>query len=155
MTTAIPFGTTGKHTAAYAELRHRADRVEADNRQLSAANETLVCELSRAIIGGCQAATLAADLDAENQALKRRVRELSDKVIRGAAEQARLRQAVINARPRIREVPTDLVRPYSPVVVLPYVSPVPHHDTSNDQTQPLPILDQPQTTWPVYRMRTA
>ncbi|WP_158101851.1 hypothetical protein [Streptomyces swartbergensis] len=40
-------------------------------------------------------------------------------------------------------MPTDLVRPYSPIVCLPYVSPVPWRDTSNDDTQQLPILDQP------------
>jgi hypothetical protein len=113
----ISVGAPGKHTPAAAELR---------TRQLIAANEDLVCELTSSIIRGCQAETRAAELEAENKALKARVRELGDKVIRAGAEHQRLRQAVINARPKIREVPTDLVRPYSPVVVLPYTSPVDH-----------------------------
>jgi len=146
----------GKHSPAYTELRTRTRtrQVENDNRQLTAANEDLVCELARSIIRECQTGMRAAELDAENKALKARVKELAHKVIRGAAEQQRLRQAVVNARPRIREVPTDLVRPYSPVVQLPYVSPVPYRDTSSETTQQLPILDQPEP-WPIYQVPAA
>ncbi|MFF0166734.1 hypothetical protein [Streptomyces prasinus] len=154
MSITTPTKTTGKHTPAYVELSARARQVEDDNRQLTAANEDLVCELARSIIRGSQAALRAAELEAENQALKARVKTLSHKVCRSAAEQERLRRAVVNARPRIREVPTDLVRPYSPVVQLPYVSPVPYCDTSAEQTQELPILDQPQP-WPTYQVTAA
>jgi hypothetical protein len=118
----------GTHRAndRIAALDTRLTQAEADNCELIAASETLVCELTSSIIRGCQAETRAAELEAENKALKARVRELGDKVIRAGAEHQRLRQAVINARPKIREVPTDLVRPYSPVVELPYISPVDH-----------------------------
>ncbi|MFF3928171.1 hypothetical protein [Streptomyces hirsutus] len=146
--------STGKHSPAYTELRTRTRQVEDDNRQLTAANEDLVCELARSIIRECQTGMRAAALEAENKALKARVKELAAKVCRSAAEQQRLRQAVVNARPRIREVPTDLVRPYSPVVQLPYVSPVPYRDTSSETTQQLPILDQPEP-WPIYRVPAA
>ncbi|MBR8638686.1 hypothetical protein KEF29_03575 [Streptomyces tuirus] len=144
----------GKHSPAYTELRTRAERAEDDNRQLIAANEDLVGELTRSIVRECQTSIRAAAAEAENEALKRRVKELSGKVCRSAAEQQRLRQAVINARPRITQVDTQLVRPYSPVVCLPYASPVPYLDTSNDQTQELPILDQPQP-WPIHQVPAA
>lgn len=51
------------------------------------------------------------------------IRRLQRQVIRDAAEKERLRQAVVDSRPRIRVVDTQLVRPYAPVVQLPYVSP--------------------------------
>ncbi|MFF2852606.1 hypothetical protein ACFVT5_40895 [Streptomyces sp. NPDC058001] len=123
MSTITATRSTGKHTATYFEQRER--------------------DAHAVLVRGCQDAILVAQLQAENAALKVRVKEYGDKVIRAGAEHQRLRQAVINARPRITTVPTALVRPYSPVVVLPYVPPVPHRDTSNDTTQALPILDQP------------
>lgn len=149
LTTSAP----GKHTAAYRELQDRLadtearlDQAEADNRALTAANEDLVCHLARTIIDASRHSMRAAVADEENGRLKTRVKELGNKVIRAAANEARLRQAVINARPRIREVPTDLVRPYSPVVCLPYVSPVPYRSTANDETQQLPAIELPSTT---------
>ena len=145
MTTSIAVGSAGKHTSAYASLRGQLRTTEADNRQLIADNEELVCELTRSVIRGCQAATRAAELEVENTALKARVRELADKVCRSAAEQERLRQAVINARPRITKVDTRLVRPFAPVVALPYTSPVQWVDTSSEDTAELPVLD-----WPTY-----
>lgn len=51
------------------------------------------------------------------------IRRLQRQHIRDAADKQRLRQAVLDARPRIRVVDTQLVRPYAPVVQLPYVSP--------------------------------
>lgn len=144
----------GKHSAAYRELEAKLAQVEADNEALIAANEDLVCELTRSIIRGSQDAIRKAEAEEENGRLKAANETLRHATIRAKAEQDRLRQAVINARPRIREVPTDLVRPYSPVVVLPYVSPVPHRSTANDETQQLPVLDQPQrAVWPVYAAR--
>lgn len=141
----------GRHRAAdrIAELEAQLAQTEADNRALIAANETLVCELTRTIIRGCQDAILITELKDQRAGLVAGIRKTQGDLIRAKAEQERLRQAVVAARPRIREVPTDLVRPYSPVVCLPYVSPVPHRDTSGEQTQELPLLDQP-AIWPVY-----
>ncbi|QIP87588.1 hypothetical protein GLX30_30195 [Streptomyces sp. Tu 2975] len=51
------------------------------------------------------------------------IRRLQRQRIRDAADKQRLRQAVIDARPRIRVIDTQLVRPYAPVVQLPYTSP--------------------------------
>ena len=126
-----------------AELEARIRRLEADKQALAKANEQLAHDLTRSILRASQDAMWRAQADEENTRLKARVRDLGNKVIRAGAEHARLRQAVINARPRIREVPTDLVRPYSPIVQLPYTSPVPWRDTSTDQTQQLPVLDWP------------
>jgi hypothetical protein len=141
----IAIGAGGKHTAAYTELRDRARQMEADNRQLIAANEELVCELTRSVIHGCQSATRAAELETELAAVKAANEDLRRATIRAKAEQERLRQAVINARPRITKVDTQLVRPYSPVVALPYTSPVAWVDTSSEDTAELPVLD-----WPTY-----
>lgn len=118
-------------------------QLEAENASLLADNEQLACDLTRTILRACQDAMWRAQTDEENRALKAANKNLRHTTIRAKAEQERLRRAVINARPRIREVDTQLVRPYSPVVVLPYVSPVPHRDTSNDETQQLPIIDRP------------
>ncbi|MFJ6566552.1 hypothetical protein ACIQNU_03975 [Streptomyces sp. NPDC091292] len=115
--------STGKHTATYFGLRER--------------------DAHAVLVRGCRDAILVAQLRAELAAVTAANEEWRRATIRAKAEQQRLRQAVINARPRITTVPTALVRPYSPVVVLPYVPPVPHRDTSNDTTQALPILDQP------------
>lgn len=47
------------------------------------------------------------------------IRRLQDQVIRQAADKERLRQAVVNARPRITAVPTQAEEPLSPAGVLP------------------------------------
>ncbi|MFE5368113.1 hypothetical protein [Streptomyces mirabilis] len=149
----LTIAARGKHRAddRIAELEAKLAQAEADNQTLIAANEDLVCELTRSIIRGSQDAIRRAEAEEENGRLKARVKELGDKVIRSGAEQQRLRRAVVNARPKIHPVPTDLVRPFAPVVVLPYVSPVPHRSTANDKTQELPVLDRPeQAVWPVY-----
>lgn len=119
----------GHHRAPdrIAELESQLAQTQADNRELIAANEDLTCALGRAVIHSCQDEMRIAIAEDENRRLKAANEELRGKTIRAQAEQERLRRAVINARPRIREVPTELVRPYSPVVCLPYVSPVPHH----------------------------
>ena len=122
MSFAISLGSVGKHSPANAELRAR--RAEADNRQLVAASEDLQRDLHTALIRGCQDAMRIAHLREQLAAAVSGIRKTQHDLIRAKAEQERLRQAVLNARPRIREVPTDLVRPYSPVVELPYVSPV-------------------------------
>lgn len=141
----------GKHTAAYRELEARLAQVEADNRALIARNEELVCELTGTILSASRYSLRAAAAEEENGRLKQANEEWRRTTVRAKAEQERLRQAVINARPRIREVPSAMVRPFAPVVVLPYVSPVPYRSTANDETQKLPVLDQPQpAVWPVY-----
>jgi hypothetical protein len=147
----------GRHRAAdrIAELEARVreleneqddyvQQLEAENQALSKENEQLACDLTRLVIRASQDAMWRAQADEENGRLKKRVRELGDKVIRAGAEHARLRQAVINARPRIREVPTEMVRPFAPVVQLPYVSPVPYRSTANDETQQLPVIELPK-----------
>lgn len=141
----------GKHTASYRELEARLAQAEADNRALIARNEGLVCELTSTILAASRYSLRAAVAEDENGRLLKANEEWRHKTIRAKAEQERLRQAVINARPKIREVPSAMVRPFAPVVVLPYVSPVPHRSTANDETQQLPVLDQPQkAVWPVY-----
>ncbi|MEU8902124.1 hypothetical protein [Streptomyces mirabilis] len=141
----------GKHTAAYRELEARLAQAEADNRALIARNEELVCELTSTILSASRYSLRAAAAEDENGRLKAANEEWRRTTVRAKAEQERLRQAVINARPRIREVPSAMVRPFAPTVVLPYVSPVPHRSTANDETQQLPVLDQPQkAVWPVY-----
>jgi hypothetical protein len=149
----LTLSAPGKHTAAYRDLEARLAQSEARVRKLKAdkqamarKNEQLACDLTRTILRASQDAMWRAQADEENGRLKARVKELGDKVIRGAANEARLRQAVVNARPRIREVDTQLVRPYSPVVCLPYVSPVPYRSTANDETQQLPVIELPATT---------
>jgi len=133
----------GKHTAAYLELEARVAQLEADNQALIAANEDLVCDLTRSVIRGCQDEMRIAVAEEENRRLKARVRELGDKVIRAGAEKQRLRQAVINARPRITVAVQQLDRPYVSHVQIPYPVPV-GRSTANDETQQLPILDLPQ-----------
>ncbi|MFC8065426.1 hypothetical protein [Streptomyces sp. NPDC057293] len=139
----------GKHSSPYQELRAHNRRIEDDNTFLTGAVEEREQQLHTALIRGCQDAVVIAALRAELGAVKAANADLRRTTIRAKAEQERLRRAVVNARPRIREVPTDLVRPYSPVVVLPYVSPVPHRDTSNDETQEIALIDLPQP-WPTY-----
>lgn len=122
MSYAISLRAAGKHSPANAGLRAR--RAEADNRQLIAAVEDRERDLHTALIRGCQDAILIARQKELLAGMAAANRELRHKTIRALAEQERLRRAVVNARPRIRQVDTQLVRPYSPVVCLPYVSPV-------------------------------
>jgi hypothetical protein len=124
---------------------HDTRQLLADNRSLISANSDLECAVYKALMKSLQDAMLIAQLQAERDLAVAEVRRLQDKVIRAGAEHARLRQAVIHARPRITPVPCDLVRPYSPDVVLPYVSPVPYRDNSNDDTQNIALADLPQT----------
>ncbi|MEU2924148.1 hypothetical protein ABZ636_03675 [Streptomyces sp. NPDC007251] len=124
MSIAISVRAAGRHSATNPELRAR--RAEADNIQLIARIEDLERDLHTALIRGCQDAMLIARQREQLAGLAAHCRELTHKTIRAQAEQERLRRAVVNARPRIRQVDTDLVRPFSPVVALPYVSPVDH-----------------------------
>ena len=135
--------TRGRHTALGIARGAELRKVESDNRELVAGVEDRERELHTALVRGCQDAMLIAHLREQLAGAVAGIRKTQQDLIRAKAEQERLRQAVINARPRIREVDTQLVRPYSPVVQLPYVSPVPYRDTSNDATQELPILDRP------------
>lgn len=149
----LTLATRGRHTAAevIAQLRGQVRDVESDNRILVRIGDAMAADLHTALIRGCQDAMLIAELRAENAAVKAANADLRRTTIRAKAEQERLRQAVINARPKIREIDSQLVRPFAPVVVLPYASPVPHRSTANDATQQLPVLDKPQpAVWPVY-----
>lgn len=129
---------TGKHRAA-----DRIPQLEGEIRDLQATIEELTCELTRTLLRGMQDATLLAEARTENTELIARVKQLNNKVIRAGAEHARLRQAVVNARPRIAVTEQRLDRPYVSHVQIPYPVRVQPADTTNEQTQPLPILDLP------------
>lgn len=136
--------TLAKHAGKTpTELKADIARLETDNAAAIAGNEDLVCALASAVVRGCQDSMRIAQVETELAAAVREIKRLQDRTCRDAANLERLRQAVINARPRITVVDTQLVRPYAPEIVLPYVSPVPHHDTSNETTQQLPIVDIP------------
>lgn len=145
MSLAITRPGTGAHRVddAIAERDSRIDRLETDNAGLNELADTLTCELVTATISACRDRAHNLQLEADLAAAVAEVKRLQAKVIRSAAEQERLRQAVINARPRITQVDTQLVRPFAPEVVLPYVSPVPYRDTSGETTQELPLIDLP------------
>ena len=151
---AITIGAAGKHTGAYVELRTHARQVEADNQALTGAVEDREREIHTALVRGCQDSMLIAQLRAENTAVKAANEGLRHTVIRAKAEQERLRRAVVNARPKITVAYQNLDRPYISQVQIPYPVPV-GECTANDETQQLPIVDQPKSPWPAYRMRTA
>jgi hypothetical protein len=119
----IPGLRTARSLARHAgktptQLKTELDQLADDNAVLTGDREDMVCALTRAGIR-------IGDLEAELAAAVAEVRQLQRRVWRDAANVARLRQAVINARPRITVVDTQLVRPFAPEVALPYVSPVP------------------------------
>lgn len=140
----------GKHRAGdrIAELEARVRELEAQLKtqaaERQATEESLTCELTQSVLRGMRDATVLCETQAENTALKARVKEYGDKVIRAGAEKERLRQAVINARPRITTAVQRLDRPYVSYVQIPYPVPVQPADTSNDETQQIPLLDLPQ-----------
>ncbi|MFC5802749.1 hypothetical protein [Streptomyces formicae] len=117
----------GKHRAddAIAQRDERIRDLTADNQALNRENDETAADLQRLTVRSCQDAIRIAQIKLQLDAAVREVRRLGDKVIRAEVEHRRLRQAVVDARPRIRAVDTQLVRPYAPEVVLPYVSPVP------------------------------
>jgi hypothetical protein len=148
VTIILPWQTTisrARHAGRTpAQLKDQIRQLLADNAVVTAANEALVCDLTSALLRACRDEMRIAQAEQERDAAVAEVRRLQRKVIAGAANQERLRQAVIHARPRITAMPSEMVRPYSPEVVLPYVSPVPYRDTSNETTQTLPLIDVPQ-----------
>jgi len=131
---------SGKHRAD-----DRIDELAARVRELEAENESLACELTRTLLRGMQDATALAEQRTTNQELIDRVTKLNARVIRDGAEKQRLRQAVINARPRITEVVQRLDRPYVSHVQVPYPVPVQPADTSNDETQAIPLIYLPES----------
>ncbi|MET8377964.1 hypothetical protein [Streptomyces microflavus] len=135
---------SGKHRAddrLASQVRKRDDRIG----ELEAEIESLTCELTRTLLRGMQDATALAEQRTTNRELITRVKELSNRVIRDGAEKQRLRQAVINARPRITEVVQRLDRPYVSHVQVPYPVPVQPADTSNEQTQAIPLIYLPES----------
>ncbi|KOU59907.1 hypothetical protein ADK57_32065 [Streptomyces sp. MMG1533] len=156
MTTAIRT-PAGRHTAAHriAELRRELRDLEAANSFLARDGDAKAADLHTALIRGCQDSMRIAQLQAERDALVKANEDLRHATIRAKAEQERLRRAVINARPRITVAYQNLDRPYISHVQIPYPVPV-GQSTANDETQQLPIVDQPEPgPWPAYRMRTA
>ncbi|MFE9372302.1 hypothetical protein ACFYM2_21380 [Streptomyces sp. NPDC006711] len=148
MTLTLPWqGTTSraKHAGQTpTQLKNTIAQLLADNRTLIGETSDLNCAVHKALMNSLRDEMRIAQAERERDAAVAEVRRLQGKVIRAGAEHERLRQAVIAARPRITAVPSEMVRPYSPEVVLPYVSPVPYRDTSNETTQTLPLIDVPQ-----------
>lgn len=119
-------GAHRKHTRI--ELAIEIESLKNTVAYLDARREAYAAQLDIAQIDLTTAREDLADAVAE-------IKRLQNKVIRAEADKARLRQAVVDARPRITVVDTQLVRPYAPVVVLPYTSPVPvavQHDYADD-----------------------
>ena len=146
--------TAGRHTAAHriAELRRQLRDLEAANSFLVRDGDAITADLHTALIRGCQDAVRLAQLQAERDALVKANEDLRHATIRAKAEQERLRRAVVNARPKITVAVQNLDRPYISHVQIPYPVPV-GQSTANDETQQLPIIEQPQP-WPVYAMHS-
>ncbi|MEV6854798.1 hypothetical protein AB0M89_13425 [Streptomyces microflavus] len=138
---------SGKHRAddRIDDLASQVRKLDAQVRDLEAQIESLTCELTRTLLRGMQEATALAEQRTTNQELIARVKELGNRVIRDGAEKERLRQAVINARPRITEVVQRLDRPYVSHVQVPYPVPVQPADTTNEQTQQIPLIFLPES----------
>lgn len=106
--------------------RRAVDRV----RELEAENTELACKV---IALTTENATLQHQLDTAGiqlsgarldlEAAVAEIRRLQQRVIRGAATEARLTQALRNARPRITAVPAQAEEPLSPAGVLPLTIP--------------------------------
>ena len=126
----VPFITrgTGKRRAlTQTEANARIAELEQQLATVTAENNQLLYAVGRAAI-------TAKRLDDANK-----------RIIRQAADIARLRQTVINTRPRITVAPAALDRPYVAAVPVPYPVPV-GRSTANEQTQPLPLLELPAAT---------
>lgn len=152
MSLAITRPGTGAHRVddAIAERDTRIARLETDNAGLNELADTLTCELVTATVSACQNSTRTAQLEADLNAAVAEVKRLQQKVIRAEADKQRLRQAVINARPRITYTVQALDRPYVSHVQVPYPVPV-GRDMSNETTQEIPLIDQPEPEpWPTY-----
>jgi len=135
----------GRHAGRVinARLRRENSELKADRYQLAVNAYRHEDEIHEALIRGCQDAMLIAQLRAESTAVKTANEELRRTVIRAKAEQERLRRAVVNARPKIGVAYQRLDRAYVSEVQLPYPVPV-GRSTANDETQQLPVIDQPQ-----------
>lgn len=130
MSITIPGLRTARSLARHAgqtptQLKTALDQLADDNAVLIGANEDFVCMLATAVVRGCQDSARIAQVEAERDAAVAEVKRLQRQVWRDAANTERLRKAVVDARPRITQMDTQLVRPFAPEVVLPYVSPVP------------------------------
>lgn len=121
MTSILP-RPSGAHRAddVIAERDQRIEQLAADNEALVGANEDLVCALASAVVRGCQDSMRIAQVEAELSAAVGEVKRLQQKTIRDAANLQRLRQAVINARPRITYTVQALDRPYIARIETPY-----------------------------------
>lgn len=135
------------------QLKQRIAELTDDNTTVTEANELLVCELTSAMIRACKDSMRIAQLEAELAAAVAEVKRLQGKTIRSAAEQERLRQMVINARPLITSVTQRLDRPYVSHVQIPYPVPV-GRDMSGETTVETPLVDLPEP-WPTYTLRPA
>lgn len=127
-----------------AQLKDEIRLLLADNATVTAANADLECAVHKALMNTLRDAMRIAQAEAERDAAVAEVRRLQRRVIADAANLARLRQAVIQARPRYTVAVQQLDRAYVSHVQLPYRVPV-GQSTANDETQQLPLVDLPQS----------
>lgn len=124
--------TLAKHAGKTpTQLKEDIARLKDDNAALTAAAEDLTCAMSTAFLRGCQDSMHIAELETELAAAVGEVKQLRQKVWRDAADKARLRQAVINARPRITYTVQRLDRPYVSHVQIPYPVPGPRKQVAS------------------------
>lgn len=125
---------SGKHrTATFAEKDHQIEQLTAALAESERAHQATAADLDAALAREAAKDRRLADADA-------RLKTWAGKIVRVEAEHRRLRQAVINARPRITYAEPPLVPPYA-ALSLPYPVPVQGRDTSAETTQQMPILD--------------
>jgi hypothetical protein len=122
-------GKGAHHGAAPSELRTQLDDV--------------TCDLTRAIIAGCSDRMNLTITQHDLQTAVAEIRRLHRRVIRAEADKKRLRQAVINARPRITVAVQRLDRPYiAQVQTTPYPLPAETGDISREAVLRIPALSQ-------------
>lgn len=123
----------GKHrTATVAEKDDQIEQLTAALAESERARQATAADLTAAL-------TREAAKDHRLKLADALLKTWAGKVVRAEAEQRRLRQAVINARPRITHAEPPLVPPYA-ALSLPYPVPVQGRDTSAETTQQMPIL---------------
>lgn len=123
MSLSIRVGRGKRRAITLPEALAEIDRLNALADALNTENVKLICETSR---NGITIATQATKLELADKML----RFWAGKVVRAEAEQERLRQAVINARPRITQA-------YNPARIPPFAPTAPD--------EPWTVLD-PETT---------
>lgn len=123
---------SGAHRAlTRSELERRLAAAEKQAAQLNAENDELVCQVQLA-------KTSIYGLVNELQAQAGMAARQQNTIDRQAADIARLRQAVISARPRITVAPAVLDRPYGAAVPVSYPALV-GRSTATEESPELPL----------------